>query len=228
MHETPTGRSPASHCIRVMKVYDWVTKQVHIPLYLEAENVLCAWSDNISNFSQLDQDVQLRCFLSDEHGNGLASVGVNSIFCEEIPQRGGRKNVTVTLQNGSRVILQKVKIANWGFIVLKAIDNQGNACQSLPISFRFDEALLLCAPQGTFVDCHLSYFDCNASFQCNNNNKLQNISIAIDLCQEVQMEAIAKILLRGEVKIIKKQLIEEEIIKKEFEKRFPPGEEEEE
>ncbi len=217
MRETPTSSNHDSHCIRVQKVYDWVVKQAHFQLYVKAENIEWVCLNNVNDFSQLGQDVDITCFITDENGNGRDPLGEHSILCEEIPQVGGRKDVTATFPNGSRVTLQKVKLFKRGYLVVEAIDRRGNSCKSEPISFQFEEAFLLCAPPGTIVDCHISYFDCTASIQWDSNKKLQNISIAIDLCQEVQMEAMAKILLKGELKIVKKELIEKEIIKKEEE-----------
>lgn len=207
--------SHATHCIRVNKVYDWVARQVHIPLNVKAENLQMACSMELKEFSQLGEDVEINCFLADENGNRLNPKKEGSISCQEIMQAGGRKNVTATFPNGNRVILQKVKLFKRGYVVVEANDKKGNRCQTEPIPFHFEEAFLLCAPPGTFVDCHITYFDCTATIHCDRNKKLQNIFVVIDLCQEVQMEAIAKIALKARLKLIKKQLIKE-IIEKEF------------
>lgn len=193
-------------CIKTRKVYDWVTRQVDVPLRsfsngeLEAifpsskcprnHESIC---DFFTSSGMNPQDFTIRCFLSDEDGNRIDPVVDNdALICQEIIQPNGRQPVTVTLPSGDQVTLQKVKVLVKGHVVVQILNANGHVvCESDAIPFATAQTFILCAPEGTTLDCHISFFECDASLICTNN--FSQLDVSITLCLEVQMEADVKI-----------------------------------
>lgn len=193
-------------CIKTRKVYDWVTRKVDVPLRsfsngeLEAifpsskcprnHESIC---DFFTSSGMNPQDFTIRCFLSDEDGNRIDPVVDNdALICQEIIQPNGRQPVTVTLPSGDQVTLQKVKVLVKGHVVVQILNANGHVvCESDAIPFATAQTFILCAPEGTTLDCHISFFECDASLICTNN--FSQLDVSITLCLEVQMEADVKI-----------------------------------
>lgn len=210
------GAQEETICIKVPKVYDWVTRQVDVPLIsfngedgLEELNFSCP--DNVKDPCQLGGELTVECFLSDQWGNRLDPFSDGSILCTEIEQPDGRQNVSVTIPGvQTAVTLQKVKVLKKGFVVVKIKGNYGT-CISDPIEWAVAEKFFLCAPEGTSLQCHITDFECDVNLICmekdngnnNNNNKnnkreFKQLDISINMCQDVQMEALVKIEVTGE------------------------------
>ncbi|MGN8647354.1 DUF3992 domain-containing protein [Gracilibacillus sp. HCP3S3_G5_1] len=124
-------------------------------------------------------DCKLICFLSDEKGKP-----VDSLECREITQTKGRPDVPVTLPNGEKALLQKVKVLKKGFITVQ-LKNKNKVCKICTIPFKVVEELILCAPLGTFLQCKVTDFECKAYF----SNDCKKINIEIFFCQQIQMVA---------------------------------------
>ncbi|ANB58179.1 hypothetical protein GFC29_3662 [Anoxybacillus sp. B7M1] len=197
-------------CIKTRKVYDWVTRQVDVPLRsfnddeLEAvfpEDRCPRHHKNICDFLASNdlnaQDFMIRCFLSDEDGNRIDPVVDNdALICQEIIQSNGRQPVNVTLPSGDQVTLQKVKVLVKGHVVVQILNANGHIVgESAPIPFATAQTFILCAPEGTSLDCHISFFECDASLICTNN--FSQLDVSITLCLEVQIEADVKIEVEG-------------------------------
>jgi len=194
-------------CIKTRKVYDWVTRQVDVPLRsfsnaeLEAifpestcprehgQTICEMFTSNGFNADELT----IRCFLADEEGNRIDPVvDNNALICQEIIQSNGRQPVKVTLPSGEKVTLQKVKALVKGHVVVQILNGNGTVvCQSDAIPFATAQTFILCAPEGTTLDCHISFFECDASLVCTDN--FTQLDVSITLCLEVQMEADVKI-----------------------------------
>ncbi|MGP4069441.1 hypothetical protein [Halobacillus sp. B29] len=125
--------------------------------------------------SLFSNDSVLVCYLTDELGET-----VESITCRE---SGSREDVTVTL-SGESVVLQRVSLINQGFVVVE-ISNDETTCITDPIPFCFVETLLLCAPDGTDIECKVTEFDCQACVNCQ-NGEFQSLDIFFDVCLSVQ------------------------------------------
>ncbi|MBA2874959.1 BMQ_0737 family morphogenetic spore coat protein [Thermaerobacillus caldiproteolyticus] len=193
-------------CIKTRKVYDWVTRQVDVPLKsfsnqdleeIFPEHKYHRDGKNICEFFTSHginpEDFTIRCFLSDEDGNRIDPVVDNdALICQEIIQPNGRQPVTVTLPSGERVTLQKVKALVKGHVVVQILNANGQVvCESDPIPFATAQTFILCAPEGTILDCHISFFECDASLVCTHN--FSQLDVSVTLCLEVQMEADVKI-----------------------------------
>lgn len=180
-------------CIKVPKVYDWIVGQINPEIFfkgtsgLERLNFTCIEINGPFQGSQ----VTAECILTDENGNPVAPLAPGSISCTEIRQVNGRKNVNVILPTGKTVTLQKVIISKQGYFVVRISNTLGESCTSSPQPFSVCEEFLLCAPEGTFLNCEIIGFECNACFVCQpddaGNPSFQQIDISINICQNIQM-----------------------------------------
>ncbi|MDX5475375.1 MAG: hypothetical protein LPK00_07525 [Bacillaceae bacterium] len=196
-------------CIKTRKVYDWVTRQVDVPLISVSNEALdgkfvCHFDNDEGNICDIlcqkgidPSTLSVDCFLSDAEGNKIDPiVDHKSLLCQEIKQAHGRPDVTVTLPNGNETTLQRVKVLIKGHVVAQILDAAGREiCRSCPIPFATAQSFLLCAPEGTELDCHISFVDCDASLICTSD--FQQLDVALTLCIEVQMEADVKLEIEG-------------------------------
>lgn len=137
----------------------------------------------------IENGATVRCFLSDEEGD---PVRPDAITCEEV---GDREDVLYTLPDGQEVTLQNVSIQKQGFVVVE-ISGEDGGCVSNPIPFMLFEQLLLCAPEGTEVECEATKFKCRASVICR-NGEFVSIKLWIETCQDVQVVAETCLELEG-------------------------------
>lgn len=201
-------------CIKVNKVYDWVTRQADVPLLAFNELGGALVFDCLGGAtptpglsddpcSVLGGNLTVECFPTDEEGNPIDPLAPGSILCTEIPQPEGRASGQFQLPDGSTVTLQKVKVLKKGFIVVRVTNPQGLSCTSAPIPWAVSEKFFLCAPPGTFLQCEITDFECDANLICRpvgttGTFEFQQLDISINLCQNVQMEALVKLEITAE------------------------------
>jgi hypothetical protein len=198
-------RDSENLCIRVPKVYDWVSRQVDLPLInfvgkkglaqlnFDCEGVTGGKDDPCKS---LGRHTVTRCFLSDSEGNPIDSLASPAVEIKEIVQPDGRLNVTSTLPNGDRVTLQKVKVLVKGFFVIEVSDAQGDVCLSDPQPFAVAQTFFLCAPPGTEVVGDITFFECDAHLICDDDD-FQQLDVSLTFCLDVQMEATVKVEVEG-------------------------------
>ncbi|MEH7380588.1 hypothetical protein V7138_08920 [Bacillus sp. JJ1533] len=217
-------------CIRTRKVYDWVTRQIDVPLISLTDDTLktkfkCHGNkkdiDELCTFLENQGDVSVNCFLSDSDGNPIDPTMENEDFIiREIMQPNGRHPVHVTLPTGDEVMLQKVKVIVKGFITVEILDAQGmRLCVTKkPIPFATAQTFILCAPEGTMIDAHVNFFECDATLICEPHD-LQQLDISITLCLEVQVEADVKLEVEGRFCKPREEILEAALCPTE---KFPP------
>lgn len=189
-------------CIKVPKVYDWITHQAEkefqfetgdLDFYTEEDPYCQTQSTLVKDVCGhfLPNSVKVSCFLLEpEKGNEL---------CEEV---GERKDIYVEEYDTE---LQLVRIQKQGQfqIVLEAKNNFGKnkiaPLFSKPINFFKLEKFLLCAPEGTDVICHVYDFDCEGSFICNGDGTEWSIDLVLLICQSIQAETEVKIDVEGKI-----------------------------
>ncbi|HZG61447.1 MAG TPA: hypothetical protein VEY68_13410 [Anoxybacillus sp.] len=219
-------------CIKTRKVYDWMIRQVDVPLKsfsnqeLEAifsehkcprhGKTIC---DFLSEQGFSPEDLVVRCFLTDSEGNRIDTVvDDDALICQEIIQPDGRQPVQVVLPSGDEVTLQKVKALVKGHVVVQILNTNGYIiAETDPIPFATAQTFILCAPEGTFLDCHISFFECDASLICTDN--FSQLDISITLCLEVQMEADVKIEVEARFCKPREELLEASLCPTD---KFPP------
>lgn len=204
--EAIQGAQEETVCIKVNKVFDWVTRQVDVPLISQRDLLGTVFPNCSLPVGLTTQDVArfgtVDCFLSDEQGRPLDPLEEGAICCVEISQPGGRQDVQVTLPSGQVVTLQKVKVLKKGFVtvvlkVLPALCTTPTIC-CVTQPFQVAEKFFLCAPHGTFLQCHITDFECDAQLiffpgtGTGGADEFQ-LDISINMCQDIQMEALVKL-----------------------------------
>ncbi|WP_100404825.1 BMQ_0737 family morphogenetic spore coat protein [Bacillus solitudinis] len=176
-------------CIRVDKVYDWITHQAEKEFNFSPDDIEF-FEDfmtpldpvNPCEFFGPATDITVHCEL------------VGDIFCEET---GDRQDVFVEEFD---TVLQLVKIIKNGeFRILLSDNNNNNVLSSEPIPFFKVEKFLLCAPEGTDVICHVYDFDCDGSIVCNGDGTDFSLEVILLVCQSIQVETEVKVELEGKI-----------------------------
>lgn len=185
-------------CIKTRKVYDWVTRQIDLPLMSfsnDALNALFTGSKKDPCNLSPNTDYTVEC-----------NVDENSLVCREIMQQGGRPDVTITLPNGEEVTLQRVKVLIKGTITVQVLNDADQVvCTSRPIPFAITQNFLLCAPEGTDLDCEV-FAECEATLITSNDLTLLEISIM--LCADIQMEADVKLEIEAKFCSPREEILE--------------------
>ncbi len=188
-------------CIKVPKVYDWVTRQVDVPVQsftgvagLQALDFDGPTPGELNPCAELAGGgaLTVECIITDAEGNPVDPLAPGSILCTEIPQIGGRQTASFNLPDGETITLQKVKVLKKGFFVVRVSNARGEFLTSVPQPFAVAEKFFLCAPEGTFLQCEITDFECDANIICN-DTEFRQIDVSINMCQNVQMEATVKL-----------------------------------
>jgi hypothetical protein len=165
---------PTLECIEVPKVFDWVLKVTQIVDESTIDPVQC-----------LPLPASFR-----------VEARVTDVGCEEKPG-STRDNVVVTV-GGSQITLQRVVIRKFGTYEITIIDNSTNLvhCRYTKNFVRF-EKILLCAPPGTSIDCHIVPSATTIDVLDVVENTFVNVDIVI--CQSIQVKANVKLMIEAEL-----------------------------
>ncbi|WP_209125415.1 hypothetical protein [Alkalihalobacillus sp. BA299] len=207
MYEKSSKNGKETLCIKVPKVYDWVTRQVDVPLQtftghdsLKTLNFSCNGHHCVDPCAALAGmgSLSIECILTDSYGNPVNPLSPDAIVCTEIPQKNGRPEVEITIPNGEVITLQKVKVLKKGYFVVQISNSSGSVvCTSDPQSFAVAEKFFLCAPEGTYLQCEITDIECDVNLICREDEEgdpiFQQIDVSINMCQNIQMEAIVKL-----------------------------------
>ncbi|MBM7553901.1 hypothetical protein [Thalassobacillus pellis] len=192
-------------CIKTPKVYDWITRQITIPVTtfygldgLERLDFRC---DELNEQMQ-SGELSATCTLSDQNGNPVESIS-DSISCTEVSEAGGRQNVDILLPNGDSVIFQKVMVRTSGHFIVEIEKDSTVICTSSPQPFSICEEYLLCAPAGTTLNCQVTDIECTACFVCRpdseGNPAFQQIDVELFLCEHVQTEVVVLLEVQAQL-----------------------------
>lgn len=183
-------------CIKVNKVYDWVSRQVDLPLQSISGDDFNDLFDCTGSDPTPADDVC--AFLSGKKFETVCKLVPDSLFVQEMNQNGGRQQVTVTLPNREKVKLEKVKVLVKGLVDITIVDEANHVlCRANePIQFVTVQTFFLCAPEGTMLHAHVVNFLCNAETIC--AGPFQQLDVSISLCLDVQMEAEVKLEIEAE------------------------------
>ncbi|MBN3523168.1 BMQ_0737 family morphogenetic spore coat protein [Paenibacillus apiarius] len=167
---------PSLECIEVPKIFDWVLKVTQI-----------VDESTVDPMSCLPLPTSFRI-----------EVRVVDVDCEE-KVGSTRENVVVTV-GGTPVTLQRVVIRKFGTYEVTIIDTSviPNVvhCKYTKNFVRF-EKVLLCAPPGTVIDCHIVPEATRIEFLDIVNNTFVNVDIVI--CQSIQVKANVKMMVEAEL-----------------------------
>jgi hypothetical protein len=213
-------------CIKARKVYDWVTRQIQVsPKSIcnsDLEGIfVCDWEhDDHANIvdilCEIDPKVgplAVECFLSDDHGRKIDVMAAHhhrhhkGFICKEIEQPGGRPTVDVELPDGTEVELQRVKVLIKGFVTVQLVDEKGRVrCCSKALPFATVQTFLLCAPEGTELDCHVTFFECDSNLIA--TDEFSQLDVTLTLCLDIQMEADVKLEVEARICRPREEIIE--------------------
>lgn len=166
---------PSLECIEVPKIFDWVLKVTQI----------------------VDESTVDRCCLP-LPGDFTIQVRVLNVDCEEKPG-STRENVVVNV-GGTPVTLQRVVMKKFGtyevtFIDTTVVPNVVH-CKFTKSFVRF-EKVLLCAPPGTTIECHIVNDATRIEVLDIVDNTFVNTDIVI--CQSIQVKANVKLMVEAEL-----------------------------
>ncbi|QOY34196.1 hypothetical protein AWH56_015835 [Anaerobacillus isosaccharinicus] len=196
-------------CIRVDKVYDWVTREIHKDFCFEGVEGLAKLGftkgphcDKDHNkypgidpcqFFGPDATLEVKCFPTDAAGN---KIDVDDI---KVAQVGERQDVFVEEVDTT---LQLVRLKTTGYFVVQVTGiDCGKVLGTLtsqPISFCIIDKYLLCAPEGTEINAHVYYFECEGTLSCE-DGEFEQLALTLLLCQSVQVEAEVKVEVEGRI-----------------------------
>ncbi|MCD8500373.1 MAG: hypothetical protein LRY71_00165 [Bacillaceae bacterium] len=193
-------------CIRVEKVYDWITREIHKDFCFEGPEGLArlGFSRNHCNANGYpgvdpceefgpDATLEVKCFPTDALGH---KIDVDDI---KVIQVGDRQDVFV---EDLDTTLQLVRLKTTGhFVVQVTGTNCGKVLgvlTSRPIPFCIIDKYLLCAPEGTDIKAHIYYFECEGTLTCE-NGEFEQLALTLLLCQSVQVEAEVKVEVEGRI-----------------------------
>ncbi|OLO35867.1 hypothetical protein BTR23_16085 [Alkalihalophilus pseudofirmus] len=204
-------------CIRVPKVYDWVTRQADIEktfkgtqgladLEFECNNGFTPEADpcfilnganDHNNLGVNCDHLNVDCIITDAFGHPVDPEAPGGIICKEITDPRNRESVSVNL-DGESTTLQKVKVLKKGFFVIRVSNGNEIICTSAPQSFSTVEKFFLCAPPGTKLQCEISHFQCEAVLCCREDDTFSQLVVHINMCQNIQMEAQVKLQITAD------------------------------
>ena len=186
-------------CIRVTKVYDWVTRQVDKDFTFNGTTGLSDLgftsngTPNDDPCALLDdgEDFFVSVVPTDSEGNVIP---LDDIECREV---GTRRDVFVEELD---IELQLVRIKKQGFFVieLREVEDGPVVSVSEPVPFCIFENFLLCAPEGTDVVCHIFDFFGTGVVCCNNGSFL-DLALTLTICQSIQVETDVKLEVEGRI-----------------------------
>ncbi|MBU9713296.1 hypothetical protein [Evansella tamaricis] len=196
-------------CVRVPKVYDWVTRQVDKDFNfmgtrgLDDLEFTCNGTPDADPCAFLEpgEDFIVNAIPTDQDGN---QIDLDDIDCTEV---GNRRNVYVE-ELGIELQAVKLKVQGYFVIELYMEDDLNNPfCVSTPIPFCVFEKFLLCAPEGTDIECHI--FDLfGTGVVCCNNGEFLDLAFTLTICQSVQVEADVKVEVEGKICQPREDIIE--------------------
>ncbi|OIJ10105.1 hypothetical protein BKP35_13390 [Anaerobacillus arseniciselenatis] len=192
-------------CIRVDKVYDWITREIHKDFCFEGPEGLaklgfngdpdCVYPgvDPCAVFPE-DATLEVKCFPTDAAGN---KIDVDDI---KVAQVGERQDVFV---EDLDTTLQLVRLKTTGHFVIQVTAVECGkkvlgVLESKPQPFCIIDKYLLCAPEGTEINAHIYYFECEGTLTCE-NGEFEQLAATLLLCQSVQVEAEVKVEVEGKI-----------------------------
>ncbi|PYZ97753.1 hypothetical protein CR205_03940 [Alteribacter lacisalsi] len=178
-------------CIRAEKLYDWVTRQVDKELTFSGPAGLAELDFDCDGEEGADDPCDL---LPPGEDFIVTVVEVeDTVECSEV---GTRRNVFVPELG---IELQEVKIRKQGSFVVELRldeDDVDPICTSGEIDFCLFEKFLLCAPEGTEVDCDVFDFS-GSGVVCCINGEFSSLQLTLHICQSVQVHADVILEIEG-------------------------------
>ena len=186
------ANSLQDECIRVPKVYDWVTDTLTVSKTItfsdeQLDAIECAMEDPARRPLRITcqtPDVPPVFPLSD-------SSSVPGFFCEQV---GEKQDVTVPV-SGEFVDAQLVDLLFNADIKIQVVDRHGEVVTHLTTDVAALESFVLCFPDGTDLLCRVSRIFCRipSGTLMLNNPVPTSFTLQVTFCVDVQIEAEVKL-----------------------------------
>ncbi len=164
--------------------------------------IMCHFHPNDNGAINSIKDIKdTICFLSDCHGNPIFLNSGCLLTCKELTCSGGRGNVYVNNEHGETILLKRIDLLKQGFVCVQLVNHKGEICLKCVIPFSEVETVVLCAPEGTEINCEVTDVNCRAHVLPSFRNEKNCIEIAIilSICQSIKSVDEAIIELTGTI-----------------------------
>ncbi|MBM7644051.1 hypothetical protein JOD45_000242 [Scopulibacillus daqui] len=195
-HIPKAANSLQDECIRVPKVYDWVTDTLTVTKNLmftreQLEEIECALEDPSRRPLRIVCQTPKTPPLFPLTNSDPKLCEEKGFYCEQV---GEKRNVTVPI-NGEFVEAQLVDLIFTTDVCLEVIDRHGNIVTKIHTDVCALESFVLCYPDGTDLLCRVSKIFCRMS--CGslllNCPAPSSIKVEVTFCVDVQVEAEVKL-----------------------------------
>lgn len=186
------ANSLQDECIRVPKVYDWVTDTLTVTKNVEFSR------EQLRKIEEAMEDPgrrPLRIVCETPDVPPLFSLHKekheHDVFCEQV---GEKRDVTVPL-NGEFVDAQLVDLLFTTDIDVKVVDRHGCCVTDLDLNASVFESFVLCYPDGTELMCNVSRIFCRipSGTVLLNTPCPSSFTIEVTFCVDIQVEAEVKL-----------------------------------
>lgn len=190
------ANSLQEECIRVPKVYDWVTDQLTVSKTVrfdrhQLEAIEEAMSDPNRRPLRIICKTPKTPPLFPLNQSDPRLIEERGFFCEQV---GEKQNVTVPVA-GEFTEAQLVDLLFNAEVKIKVIDRHGDVVTETKVDVAAMESFVLCFPDGTDLLCRVSKIFCRISTGSLllNNPCPESFKVEVTFCVDVQVEAEVKL-----------------------------------
>ncbi|HET7657110.1 MAG TPA: hypothetical protein VFK37_02380 [Bacillales bacterium] len=188
------ANSLQEECIRVPKVYDWVTDTLSVSRNIEFTE---EQRRKIENAMDDPSRRPLRIVCESPNVPPLFSLNETGHDCESnflCEQVGEKRNVTVPI-GGEFVDAQLVDLLFTTDIRIKVVDRNGREVVALNANASVFESFVLCFPDGTTLMCDISKIFCRipSGTVLLNAPSPSSFTLEVTFCVDIQVEAEVKL-----------------------------------
>ncbi|WP_347550631.1 hypothetical protein ABFG93_03315 [Pseudalkalibacillus hwajinpoensis] len=191
----PTAaNSLQDECIRVQKVYDWVTDQLAVKKKIHfTDEQLCKIEEAMEDPGR--RPLRIVCntpeapplfpLSGSEHGNG-------DFLCEQI---GEKRNVSVAIPGGGFADAQLVDLLFTADLKVLVVDRNGELVTEIDCNSSILESFVLCFPNGTDLFCRITKVICRipTGTVLLNCPSPRAFDLEVIFCVDIQVEAEVKL-----------------------------------
>ncbi|MCM3719153.1 hypothetical protein [Fictibacillus phosphorivorans] len=177
-------------CIRVQKVYDWVTGA------LDVRKTVTLTPEQIEAIEEALDDPSrrpLRFVAKVPKTNNEANEACEELYlCEQV---GDKRDVTAMLSGGQLTEAQLVELLFTTDVRVQVVDRAGDVVTELMVNASVFESFVLCYPDGTDLYCRITKIFAKIPSGTVLLNSPAPTSIALDItfCIDIQVEAEVKL-----------------------------------
>ncbi|WP_141603601.1 hypothetical protein [Terrilactibacillus laevilacticus] len=192
----PKASGLQDECIRVPKVYDWVTDSLTVKKELrftdeQLEDIKCALDDPSRRPLRIVVTTPTVPPLFPISGSDSSSLKDKHFFCEQV---GDKRDVTVPI-SGEFVDAELVDLLFTANVIIKVVDRHGEVVTKIKTDVTALESFVLCYPDGTDLFCRVSkiFSKLSSGSLILNAPGPSRVKFEVTFCVDVQVEAEVKL-----------------------------------